>query len=254
MLDWLLDWLQTPLSGASMHHVEPWLAWHGRAMVLAWAVCVPLGALGARFFKVTRRQDWPRELDNPAWWHAHRLLQGAAVAAMAAGAVLAWGRPDGGAGAAAGAAAAGAYPGIGAVGSSLWGSLHGALGLALLVAAALQLGGGLARGTKGGPTEPVLRGDHFDMTPRRVRFERVHKAVGWLAVAGSVPCIVLGLVVADAPRWMLLALALWWGVLAACFVQWQRSGRCVGTYQAIWGPDPTLPGNRRTTGAPQARP
>jgi len=37
----LVDWLLTPLSGSALHHVEPWVAWHARAMALAWGV-VPL--------------------------------------------------------------------------------------------------------------------------------------------------------------------------------------------------------------------
>ena len=237
----MLDWLLTPLSGASTHHVEPWLAWHARAMVLAWAVLVPLGTLAARFFKVTPHQDWPRELDNPAWWHGHRLLQGAAVAAMLTGALFVWNR---GAGASGAALSSNGTP---------WSTLHGALGLALLITAALQVAGALARGSKGGPTGRTLRGDHFDMTPRRVLFERIHKTLGWLAVALSGPCIVLGLVVADAPRWMLVALSLWWLALTMCFVHWQRSGRCIDTYQAIWGPDPSLPGNRRAANARRSR-
>jgi hypothetical protein len=44
---------------------------------------------------------------------------------------------------------------------------------------------------------------------------------------------------------MPLVLSLWWIALIGSGVALQRSGRCVDTYQAIWGPDPTLPGNRR---------
>jgi hypothetical protein len=54
----------------------------------------------------------------------------------------------------------------------------------------------------------------------------------------------LGLHVADAPRWMALALLAWWLLLAALAAHWQRTGRCIDTYQAIWGPDPQHPGNR----------
>jgi hypothetical protein len=44
---------------------------------------------------------------------------------------------------------------------------------------------------------------------------------------------------------MPLVLALWWALLGAAFARWQRAGRCIDTYQAIWGPDPAHPGNRR---------
>jgi hypothetical protein len=219
----VLDWLLTPMSGATVHQLPAWAAWHARVMVLAWGFLLPLGALAARYFKVTPHQDWPRVLDNKAWWHAHRGLQWAGVAAMGVGAWLAWGR-----GAGTGWLAA----------AHAWG------GWSLLALCGLQLAGGLARGSKGGPTDVRMRGDHYDMTPWRLRFERLHKALGWLAVAAAVAVIVLGLAAADAPRWMLAALSAWWVGLVLAATVWQRRGRCVDTYQAIWGPDPAHPGNR----------
>ncbi|MEN9417915.1 MAG: hypothetical protein RI988_1535 [Pseudomonadota bacterium] len=235
--EWLAWWL-APLSGAATHAIAPWAAWHARAMVLGWGVLVPLAALLARYFKVMPGQDWPRELDNPAWWHAHRWLAGVALVAMAAGAVLATGRPGGG-------GTSGLAAGTSATGPAGAAAVHAWLGWALLAAAAAQLALGLCRGSKGGPTDTQLHGDHYDMTPRRVRFERLHKSIGWLACLGAVPCTVLGLVIADAPRWMLGVLGLWWLALAGAFVALQRVGRCLDTYQAIWGPDPALPGNQR---------
>ncbi len=191
-------------------------------MVLGWSVLLPLGALVARFYKVMPQQDWPRQLDNKAWWHAHRGLQWAGVALVAVGAALAWGR---------GGAASNAA------------QLHATLGWALCAAALVQIVGGQLRGSKGGPTGEQLRGDHYDMTPRRRWFERVHKGLGWAAVLAAVLAIGLGLVVADAPRWMALALTLWWLALAAAFAHLQAAGRCIDTYQAIWGPDRKHPGN-----------
>ncbi|MGA7199891.1 hypothetical protein [Roseiarcus sp.] len=44
---------------------------------------------------------------------------------------------------------------------------------------------------------------------------------------------------------MPLVLALWWMTLLGAAITLQRAGRCLDTYQAIWGPDPSLPGNRR---------
>ena len=82
------------------------------------------------------------------------------------------------------------------------------------------------------------------MSPRRQRFERLHKSMGWLAVGLSVAVLLLGLAVADAPRWMLLSLLVWWCALALCAALWQRQGRCLDTYQVIWGADPAHPGNR----------
>ncbi|MCA0243415.1 MAG: cytochrome b561 domain-containing protein [Proteobacteria bacterium] len=219
----LLDWLLLPLSGSAQHHIEPWAYWHARSMVLGWCVLLPLGALVARYFKVLPRQRWPQQLDNKLWWHAHRALQWAGVLLMSVGAALAVGR------------AAGASPAA---------QLHGSLGWALVALGWLQVVYGLGRGSKGGPTDVHLRGDHYDMTPSRRRFERIHKGLGWLAVLAALVVAVLGLLVADAPRWMALALAIWWLLLAALAWRLQRQGRCIDTYQAIWGPDPRHPGNR----------
>lgn len=220
----MTDWLQSPLSGASDHAIAPWAYWHARAMVLGWGVCLPLGALVARFFKVLPRQPWPQELDNRAWWHAHRTLQWSGIAAMTLGAGLAWNQ---------------------GAGASLAARWHAGAGWVLVWAGWLQVAGSLLRGSKGGPGEATLRGDHYDMTPWRLGFERLHKGLGWLAVVASVAVIVLGLVVADAPRWMLLLLCLWWLALGVAFAALQRQGRCIDTYQAIWGPDPAHPGNHR---------
>jgi hypothetical protein len=225
----MTEWLLAPLSGAVSHEIAPWAYWHARCMVLAWGVLLPLGAIAARFFKVTRGQDWPHVLDSKPWWHAHRGLQWAGVVVMTAGLVLVWNRTSN-------AAAFATHP---ASVAHVW------VGWAVCVAAWLQVAGALARGSKGGPTDVQMRGDHYDMTPWRTAFERMHKALGWVLVVAAIGVIGLGLVVADAPRWMALALAVWWLVLTAAFVMLQRQGRCIDTYQAIWGPDRSHPGNRR---------
>lgn len=220
-----LDWLMAPLSGATTHEIASWAAWHARLMVLGWGLLLPLGALVARFCKVMPSQGWPHRLDNPFWWRAHRVLQWSGVLAMTVGALLAWRGAQG-------------------AGGSGLARLHAVAGWALCLAGWAQVAGGFLRGSKGGPTDHRLRGDHYDMTPWRLAFERIHKTVGWLAVAVAVGVIALGLVVADAPRWMLLVLGFWWIALGVAFSALQRRGRCIDTYQAIWGPDPMHPGNR----------
>jgi hypothetical protein len=219
----MIDWLLQPLSGSAHHVIAPWASWHARGMVLAWGVLLPLGALVARYYKVTPVQRWPAELDNKTWWHAHRGLQWTGVLVMSVAAALAWGR------------------GRGASAAAL---VHAWAGWALVAAGWLQVVYGLRRGSKGGPTETTLRGDHYDMTPRRLHFERVHKGLGWLSVLAAIGVIALGLHLADAPRWMAVVLAAWWLLLIAAAWQLQRQGRCIDTYQAIWGPDPRHPGNR----------
>ena len=66
-----------------------------------------------------------------------------------------------------------------------------------------------------------------------------HPALGLLS-------IVLGLLLANAPRWMALVLGAWWLLLACAAWRLQKAGRCVDTYQAIWGPDAVHPGNAKT--------
>ena len=132
-----------------------------------------------------------------------------------------------------------------AAGQSALATLHGWAGWFVLALGTWQVASGLARGSKGGPTANQLRGDHYDMTPWRVQFERLHKFLGWLALLSSVGVIAAGLALVNAPRWMVLLLAAWWIALALAFTWLQRAGRCIDTYQAIWGPDPTHPGNQR---------
>jgi len=216
----MIDWLLTPIDAARHHGVGTALAWHGRLMVLAWAVLAPLAVLVARYGKVWPGQDWPRVLDNPAWWRCHWIGHGLVVCLSLTGLAL----------------------GLAAGGGS---SLHGATGLALLGLMALQVGLGLMRGTKGGPTQPRLRGDHYDMTPRRVVFEWLHKTLGYGALLLGTLVLVMGLWQTNAPRWMWLALAVWGLGLGAIAVHLQRRGMALDTYQAIWGPDRSHPGNRR---------
>ena len=218
-----LAWWLAPLSGATEHHPPDWVIWHARTMVAAWGVLLPIGILAARYFKVTPQQDWPRVLDNKIWWHTHRGLQYLGMALVAVGVVLAWN--------------AGAKASM----VSLW---HHWLGWTVVALGAGQIAGAWARGSKGGPTDASVRGDHYDMTAHRRWFERLHKGLGWLALVLALLTIVLGLMAADAPRWMAAGLVAWWLLLCALAWHWQRLGRCIDTYQAIWGPDPAHPGNQ----------
>lgn len=220
----MIDWLQTPLSGSNEHSIAPWAFWHARTMVLGWAILLPLGALLARFFKVTRSQNWPAELDSKAWWHGHLALQYAGVAAVSVGVVLSFNQGEQ---------------------ANLATQLHAWAGWGLFAAVWVQVIAGWLRGSKGGPTDIALRGDHYDMTRRRLVFEHLHKSLGWLAVMVAVGVMVSGLLLVDAPRWMLLVLCVWWLALAIAFTLLQRRGLAIDTYQAIWGPDPIHPGNRK---------
>jgi hypothetical protein len=219
----MLEWLLASMDASRAHQLDAAVAWHGRLMVLAWAVLLPLGIIVARFFKVTSRQQWPAELDNKAWWYAHQALQYAAGVALVMALALVW-QPR-----------QTASPG------------HAWLGWSVSAACGLQFLSAWLRGSKGGPTDPKLdgslAGDHYDMTPRRRLFERLHKSLGYAVLALSIATIASGLWLVNAPRWMLVAIGFWWLGLAALWALLQSRGRTIDTYQAIWGPDLRHPGN-----------
>ena len=132
--------------------------------------------------------------------------------------------------------------------------VHAWLGWSVLACGMLQLLGAHLRGSKGGPTD-VRRapdgsvigwhGDHYHMTPRRVMFERVHKTMGYCALLLAAATVSAGLWSADAPRWMWLAIGIWWCGWGLLFWRLQSQQRCIDTYQAIWGPGAEHPGNAR---------
>ena len=225
VLSEIVAWALTPLSGAGRHAPAGWVAWHGRLMVLGWSVMLPVGMFAARFFKIHRERDWPAVLDRKPWWRTHVWLQCAGIGVMSTGVAVAF---------------------VQAHGVSVAARAHHLLGWTVFGIGWLQVAGGVLRGSKGGPTAAAMRGDHYDMTLRRRVFEIVHKSAGWVALPLVVAGTALGLVLADAPRWMAVVLALWWSGLAVIFVGLQRAGRCVDTYQAIWGPDAMHPGNGRS--------
>lgn len=226
----MIDWLLAPIDLARAHDVPASLSWHARMMVLAWVVLVPLGILCARYLKVTPRQNWPQELDNRTWWHLHRLFQYSAGVIMLAGLGLALARPEA----------------VASLTEQAW--IHRALGWAVIWLACVQFASAILRGSKGGPTSPApdgsLRGDHYDMTPRRIVFEWVHKNSGRIALVLSVPVVISGLWQLNAPHWMWLITALWWAAVGCAAALAERYMGAHATYQAIWGPDPSHPGNR----------
>jgi hypothetical protein len=217
-----LNWLLQPFSGNVVHEISSAVSWHGRLMVLTWGVILPLGVVVARFFKITPKQNWPHELDNKLWWKLHLYGQSTGVVLACIALWLVWGGADD---------------------KFQFAQLHRLLGWCVMGFAAAQILGGVLRGSKGGPTSSQMRGDHYDMTRWRRGFERVHKALGYVALLLACATLFVGLWVADAPRWMWLILVLWYLFLLVLSVRWQRQGRCVDTYQAIWGDDAQHPGN-----------
>jgi hypothetical protein len=223
----ILEWLTSPMDPVRTHEVGIALSWHARFMVLGWGMLAPLAVIAARYFKILPGQDWPRELDSKIWWRSHWMVQTLVLVLSAIAMALIFMSPQN-----SGAAI-----------------LHRMFGYAVLLLAAAQALSGIFRGSKGGPTDRSadgsLRGDHYDMTAHRLLFEKVHKSCGYLVLALMVGAIATGLWRANAPNWMGLFLVVWWAVLLIVSAYLQRRGCAVDTYQAIWGPDPEHPGNRK---------
>ncbi len=221
------DWLFTPIDPTRPHNIGLLLSWHGRTMVLAWCVALPIGILIARFFKVTPKQNFPTELDNRFWWVSHLRLQYAGAVLSIIGFFLILFAPRQ----------------IDQAGP------HKFLGWILLSCLALQFVNAWLRGSKGGPTAPTpdgtWRGDHYDMTTRRRLFEFIHKTLGYVMLVIATAVVAMGMWQANAPNWMWLAIGSWWVVLFAAMITLQWRGKYIATYQAIWGLDPTHPGNRK---------
>lgn len=223
----MLEWLFLPIDPSRAHYVDFSISWHGRLMVLAWGVMIPIAIIIARFFKVSPKQAWPEELDNKFWWHSHRYLQYSAAISMALATLLIL------------------YGTAGVVSDSF----HPKIGWVVLSLTVSQIASGLLRGSKGGPTDPAtdgsLFGDHYNMTQRRVVFEYYHKCLGYLLCGLSLYTISTGMWIANAPNWMWIGLAAWLATLVIVFSVLQRGGRCLDTYQAIWGMNKDLPGNKK---------
>ena len=226
-------WLTDPLRGDSFMELAEPIRLHGLLMALAVGVLMPLAVLLARYSKILPGQDWPRELNRRFWWFSHLALTYCATVAVAAAMVLVvMALPEDADHAAHGHA---------------WiGWLSVAMLLALLV-------NGWQRGSTGGPGKPApgtlgplhgVAGDHYDMTARRRWFERTHKLLGYLLLAVFFVAVLSGLWHASAPRWTLVLLAAWWVALLLLAWRWERQGRCIDGYQAIWGPSMAHPGNR----------
>lgn len=223
-----VEWLMGSIDATRPHQITPAQAWHGRFMLLAWGICIPFGILIARYLKVTPSQNWPDELDNKFWWRSHLILQigGTSIMLLALGIILTFGNSD-------------------TSGHPNW---HGWVGWNIIALACMQITSGYLRGSKGGPTDlsakDNLHGDHYDMTPRRVLFEKFHKTVGYLLLLGGACGVLHGMWTANAPRWMFVCIITFWSLLAISVFIMSRRFVIRSSYHAIWGPDPNLPGNQ----------
>ncbi|MFK7901747.1 MAG: cytochrome b561 domain-containing protein [Nitratireductor sp.] len=224
------EWLLSSIDPLRDHTVGFEVAWHGRLMVFAWSFLIPIGIIAARFFKIAPRQKWPEELDNQLWWYTHQVLQYIGTLMMLVAIWLIW-----------------------KVSSDISMSegatfIHLLAGWTTVSLCSAQVLAGWLRGSKGGPTEVertgTVRGDHYDMSERRKKFEHFHKTFGYICLLIAFSAVMSGLWISNAPNWMWLCIFAWWIFLIAVFVKLQSKGNVIDTYQAIWGIDPNLPGNK----------
>lgn len=145
--------------------------YHAMLMVGIWFVLVPICIIVIRFGKPKPTLNGIREevrLTNKVWWwfsvHKFGLMFAVGLALVGLGVAL---------------VASGGFSG----------SLHSLFGLTTIALGCLQVISGWFRGKHGGrnyfkavPDDPATwRGDHYDMTPRRRKFEAYHKNAGYFA-------------------------------------------------------------------------
>ena len=214
------------------------VVWHAILMGAAFGLLMPLGVMIARYYKVRPGRGFPRRLDDQFWWRWHQALQYGGMSLAAVGFFMVWNSEK----------IAAASP-------------HAEAGYAALVLAGMQVVSGILRGSKGGPVDDCgrpnppekIRGDHYDMTPRRRLFEFVHKIGGYAALAAGFCAIALGAAHAEMHWSAFAALATWLCFFAGNFAYLQKSGRWTSTYHAIWGMDARHPGNRPRTQTAQKK-
>jgi hypothetical protein len=157
--------------------------YHAILMVSVWFVLVPICIITIRFGKPKPTLNGIREkvsIKNAVWWwfsvHKYGLIL--AVGLALAGAVVAV-----------------------TADSGFSGSLHSFFGLTTVALGCLQIMGGWLRGKHGGknyhtadPNDPATWfGDHYNMTPRRRKFEAYHKTAGYFIYFFAAGAVATGL-------------------------------------------------------------
>jgi hypothetical protein len=96
--------------------------------------------------------------------------------------------------------------------------------------------------SKADPDDPsTWHGDHFDMTPRRRKFEAYHKTAGYFAAFCAVGAVASGLIPMPVLTGVILITAL--VVLVLCIVL-EHNGLRYDGYRAAFGNNPDHPHNR----------
>ena len=194
---------------------------HGLLMSIVWLVVLPICIFITRFFKVTPKQNFPKKLDNKFWWYIHL---GCNISAMVICTFAFYIMYD-------------------LMGFST--STHAILGYTTLGLMYLQGLIGYLRGTTGGdyPHPEGKKWDHFDMTKRRLIFEHSHKTVGYVALFVAFAATFTGIYTMQMPWYFYIIQVSVTVIIALLYLIYWNKKRYT-TYQAIFGLDKNLPGNR----------
>jgi hypothetical protein len=207
--------------------------YHAILMVAVWFVLVPICIITIRFGKPKPTLNGIREkvaLRNLVWWwfsvHKYGLML--AVGLALAGAAMAL-----------------------MVSGGFSGSLHSFFGISTVALGCLQVVSGWVRGKHGGknyytadPNDPsTWRGDHYDMTPRRRKFEAYHKTAGYFVYFFAVGAVATGLMQYPMPELAGFVIAIAFVALVLCIVMEYKGLRYDG-YRAAHGYNPEHPFNK----------
>ena len=207
--------------------------YHAIFMVSIWLVLVPLCIITIRFGKPKPTLNGIREevrLTNLVWWwfSVHKfgliLAVGLSLAGLAAALTVSQG---------------------------FSGSVHSIFGITTIVLGSLQVVSGWVRGKHGGrnyfkavPNDPkTWRGDHYDMTPRRRKFEAYHRTAGYFTGFFAVGAVASGLMQFPMPVLTGFILSLSLVALVLCIV-FEYKGLRYDGYRAAHGYNPIHPYNK----------
>lgn len=208
--------------------------YHAWLMFFCWFVLVPFGVMSIRYLKnKPMPQGLPRGVGKFdrlfVWWVMHIWTLYAAITLSLLGVAVALITTGG-----------------------FSGSLHSWFGALTIIFGTLQIVIAWQRGTHGGhnhlssdPKDPTTwRGDHFDMTPRRRWFEAYHKPGGYFALFLATGAVTTGVMQFWMPVIAVLLPLFFVGMFVLVVVLEGRGYRH-DTYEAVFGSDPSLPGNKR---------
>ena len=207
--------------------------YHAILMVGIWFVLVPLCIITIRFGKPKPTPHGIREeirLTNIAWWwfSIHKFGFYLAIGLSLVGLTVAL-----------------------TVSRGFSGSVHSLFGIMTIILGCLQVLSAWLRGTHGGryyfkanPDDPsTWHGDHFDMTPRRRKFEAYHKTAGYFAGFFAVGAVASGLMQYPMPVLTGIILFIALVILTVCIVLEHKGVRYDG-YRAAFGNNPEHPYNK----------